>query len=457
MRSGFSQTLPCNSLGINLSIVPVKFISVIIVSNVSNREVIVTSKVIEIVYLLNSAEGLPFKSNLLVSLCSSRSIHLGGSRLHNSSASVISRWLRPSIGVISGSSNSDLFSSSNTKSLKRGHGYSAGVDGNIATTKAGKRSALSTSASRAYLDVVTGNRRSTVSRTRPGDVDGAFNSSNSDYWGFRSRSESDLEDLRFGVSTLRGSLDVESVESSVTDGDGSRVSEDRLVLNVLSISGATLIPPKFGLGATTVLPGEVDLFPDSGESDGLSEGRRSRRKSKGLSNSRSSTVNSTSGSVGDSEAVAVSSTVLGEVSLGEGARVGLLVSKVVEVSSSGLVGTATLGKSSPSSVGVNLNVVSLDASRASSLSPGEDGIASSRSSNDGRRSRLRSDRVSSRLRPDSSRASVGTDSEVDRVSALVSINSTNTVKREAERVSISSHVVSHINVLVLETVSRAVL
>ena len=67
-------------------------------------------------------------------------------------------------------------------------------------------------------------------------------------------------DLRFGVSTLRSSLDVESVESSVTDRDGSR-------------------------------------------------------KSEGQSNSRSSSVNSTIGSVGHSEVLAISSTVLSKVSL----------------------------------------------------------------------------------------------------------------------------------------------
>jgi hypothetical protein len=75
-------------------------------------------------------------------------------------------------------------------------------------------------------------------------------------------------------------LDVESVESAVSNGNGSGVVSDSLavvgsVLHVLTVVTVALIPEEGRLVATTVLPSEVNRVAIVGELNRLSEGRRS--------------------------------------------------------------------------------------------------------------------------------------------------------------------------------------
>lgn len=75
-------------------------------------------------------------------------------------------------------------------------------------------------------------------------------------------------------------MDVESVESAVSNGNGSGVVSDSLavvgsVLHVLTVVTVALIPEEGRLVATTVLPSEVNRVAIVGELNRLSEGRRS--------------------------------------------------------------------------------------------------------------------------------------------------------------------------------------
>ena len=75
-------------------------------------------------------------------------------------------------------------------------------------------------------------------------------------------------------------MDVESIESAVSNGNGSGVVSDSLavvgsVLHVLTVVTVALIPEEGRLVATTVLPSEVNRVAIVGELNRLSEGRRS--------------------------------------------------------------------------------------------------------------------------------------------------------------------------------------
>jgi len=111
-------------------------------------------------------------------------------------------------------------------------------------------------------------------------------------------------------------------------------------------------------------------------------------------------------------------------------------------------------ESSPSSVGVNLDVVAGDSSGARSSVPGQNSSASDRSSLDGRSSRRGSSGVGSGLRPDTDRAGSSADSEADR--GVAAVGSSNGVKREAVRVTVVGDSVVLANSLEL-TIGSAVL
>ena len=77
-------------------------------------------------------------------------------------------------------------------------------------------------------------------------------------------------------------MDVESVESAVSNGNGSGVVSDSLavvgsVLHVLTVVTVALIPEEGRLVATTdaVLPGEVNRVTIVGKLNRLGESRRS--------------------------------------------------------------------------------------------------------------------------------------------------------------------------------------
>jgi len=223
---------------------------------------------------LAGVEDLPVEGDLLVGLGSGRSLHNGGGGLHHGDSSVEGRGGGPSIGVVSGSSNSDLLSGDKAEGREGSHGHSAGVDVNIATAELGKRSTLATSFLGANLDVVTSDGRTTVSGTRPGDLDGAFNDTERDNGSLRLRSESDFQDLRFGFSALAGALHVESVDSAVSDGDGGRVTLDSSVEGVLTVGTASLVPVKVRSAEVVTFPSQVDGATGVGEPDRLGEGGR---------------------------------------------------------------------------------------------------------------------------------------------------------------------------------------
>lgn len=97
--------------------------------------------------------------------------------MHHGNSSVKGRSCGPSIAVVSRSSNSDLFSSSNVESGELSHGYGAGLDVDIARAKVAKILALSVSGSRAdFNSVITDGSTTVVSGTSPGDLDRALNS-----------------------------------------------------------------------------------------------------------------------------------------------------------------------------------------------------------------------------------------------------------------------------------------
>jgi hypothetical protein len=103
---------------------------------------------------------------------------------------------------------------------------------------------------------------------------------------------------------------------------------------------------------------------------------------------------------------------LSKVSCSNSARTTEVVTKVI------VLGSA-LRKSLPVSIGVNLNVVSSDTSRAGSLLPRDSGRAVKRSSADRRSSRGGGHSINSRRRPLASSAGVGSHLEGDRVSTAV--------------------------------------
>jgi hypothetical protein len=208
-----SQTLPGDSSVVSLAIVPVDFIGVLGVDVV--KTVVVNLSVLD----TSSRERTPVKSNLSVSLSSSRSLHGRSSGLHEGNTGVEGRDGGPSIAVVSGGSHSDLFSRSDSEGGQGSHGNGAGVDVNIATAEVVERSTLSLSVSRAHLHVVTSDRGTTVSGTSPGDLNGTLNSAYSHSRSRRLGSESDFESLRSGSSTGACALNVESVESAVSNGN----------------------------------------------------------------------------------------------------------------------------------------------------------------------------------------------------------------------------------------------
>lgn len=217
---------------------------------------------------------------------------------------------RPSVAVVSPSSYSNLFSSLNSKSSESGHRDCASVDAYIAATEVAEVVANASSLGRAYLNAIARDSSTSVSGTSPSDLDRALNDTNTDSRRRRLGSESDFENLRLGRSTRAGTLDVESVKSAVANGDSSRVSVDKsLVEVVLAVSSelvvsVTLIPVESGLVASSALPGEVDRASIVSELDGSSEGRGSRRESDGQSHSRGLSILAIGKSVGDSEPVA---------------------------------------------------------------------------------------------------------------------------------------------------------
>jgi len=209
-----SQTLPSDSSVVSLAIVPVDFIGVFGV------DVVETVVVVKLCVLSTSSrERTPVKSNLSVSLSSSRGLHGRSSGLHEGNTGVEGRDGRPSIAVVSGGSHSDLFSSSDSEGGQGSHGNGASVDVNIATAEVVERSALSLSGSRAYFQVVTSDGGTTVSGTSPGDLNGTLDSADSHSRSRRLRSESDFESLRSSSSTGACALNVESVESAVSNGN----------------------------------------------------------------------------------------------------------------------------------------------------------------------------------------------------------------------------------------------
>ena len=112
--------------------------------------------------------------------------------MHEGNTEVKGRHRRPSIAVVSRSSDSDLFTGGDSESGQGSHGDGAGVDVNIATTEVVERTALSLSGGRAYLQVVTSDGSTTVSGTSPGDQNRALNTANSHCRSLRLGSESDF-------------------------------------------------------------------------------------------------------------------------------------------------------------------------------------------------------------------------------------------------------------------------
>jgi hypothetical protein len=137
---------------------------------------------------------------------------------------------------------------------------------------------------------------------------------------------------------------------------------------------------------------------------------------------------------------------LSKVSRGDSARSTEVVTEVV------VLGSA-LGKSLPVSIGINLNSVASDASRAASCLPRDSGSASSRSGGDNSSSGSAGHGVDTRRGPRAGSASNSSHLEGDGISTAVKVVA-EVVKREAIRVN--SLVGSSVDILVL-SVSRVVL
>lgn len=140
--------------------------------------------------------------------------------MHQNNSSVKGRSGGPSIAVVSKGSNSDLFSRSDAEVGQLRHRDSAGLDVDISSAEGTEVGAVSTSGSGAYFNSVVSDGSTTiVSGSSPGDLDGALDSLDADERSLRLGSESDFESSRSSVSTAGSALDVESVDSAVSNGD----------------------------------------------------------------------------------------------------------------------------------------------------------------------------------------------------------------------------------------------